>query len=119
MGIVSNTFVSASALNRHISQFGLMEFFDFIYYSYQFKKRKPHPEMFQAAIKKLALAPGEIVFVGDKINNDIRGSLAVGMVPVLKTTYANTNQQIPDNVIRINSIAELPAVIEQINGHSH
>ena len=112
MGIVSNTFVSASALNRH---FGLIEFFDFIYYSYQFKKRKPHPEMFQAAIKKLRFAPGEIVFVGDKIKNDVHGSLAVGMIPVLKTTYANINQQTPAGVIKINSIAELPAVIEQIN----
>jgi HAD superfamily hydrolase (TIGR01549 family) len=117
MGILSNTFVSATALNRHISQFGLMEFFDFIYYSYEFKKRKPHPEMFQAAIKKLGFEPGEIVFVGDRIENDIRGSLGVGMIPVLKTTYANINQQVPANVTRINSIAELPGVIEQIDGH--
>jgi len=117
LGILSNTFVSATALNRHIQQLGLIEFFDFIYYSYAFKKRKPHPEMFQAAIKKLGLEPGEIVFVGDRIKNDIQGSLAVGMIPILKKTYANTNQQVPANVIKINSIAELPGVIEQIDGH--
>jgi putative hydrolase of the HAD superfamily len=115
LGVLSNTFVSATALNRHIRQFGLIDFFDFIYYSYEFKKRKPHPEMFQAAIKKLGFEPGEIVFVGDRIKNDVQGSLGVGMIPVLKTTYANTNQQVPAGVIKINSIAELPRVVEQLN----
>jgi FMN phosphatase YigB (HAD superfamily) len=71
--------------------------------------------MFQAAIKKLGFEPGEIVFVGDRIKNDVQGSLGVGMIPVLKTTYANTNQQVPAGVIKINSIAELPRVVEQLN----
>jgi putative hydrolase of the HAD superfamily len=119
MGILSNTFVSATALNRHIRQLGLMEFFEFIYYSHMFKKRKPHSEMFLAAVKKLGFEPGQIVFVGDRIDNDIYGSLGVGMIPVLKTTYANKNKDTPKNVVRINSIAELPAVIEQINNGSN
>ena len=117
LAIVSNTFVSASVLNKHIRLLGLFEFFDFIYYSYMFKKRKPYPEMFLAAAKELNLPPQEIIFVGDRIDNDIVGSRDVGMVPVLKKNYANIGKDVPQGVTLINSISELPAVIEKINNN--
>lgn len=114
MGIVSNTFVSSAVLNRHIRQLGLYDFFDFIYYSYMFDKRKPHPDMFLSAAKQLKLQPHQIMFVGDRIDNDINGSLAVGMIPVLKETYATVNKIVPPAVKRIKKISELPSIIEMI-----
>jgi HAD superfamily hydrolase (TIGR01662 family) len=115
MGILSNTFVSASALNRHIEQLGLMKFFDFVYYSHKFRKRKPHPDMFLEAVKHLNLSPQEIAFVGDRIDNDIKGALATGMTAVLKTTHTNINKKTPPRVVKISFISQLPGVIEQIN----
>jgi len=115
LGIVSNTFVSASVLNKHLTQLGLLKFFDFIYYSYTFNKRKPHPEMFLAAAKQLNLQPNEIIFVGDRIDNDINGSLRVGMIPVLKKTHINIHKKVPPGVTIISSISELPEVIEKFN----
>lgn len=115
MAIVSNTFVSASVLDRHIRQLGLYDFFDFIYYSYKFKKRKPHPEMFLAAANQLNLQPAEIIFVGDRIDNDVIGSMNVGMIPVLKKAHYNFNKTIPPQVSQINSLAELPALIDKFN----
>jgi len=119
MGIISNTFVSAFALDKHIRQFGLTEFFDLVYYSYTFKKRKPYPEMFLAAANELKLQPGEIAFVGDRIDTDIKGSIRAGMLPVLKKCHSNLNKKIPQGTIVINSIAELPGVIETINQKSN
>jgi len=115
MAIVSNTFVSASVLNRHIRELGLYEFFEFIYYSYMFNKRKPHPEMFLAAAKQLNLAPSEIIFVGDRIDNDMVGSIGVGMTPVLKKAHSNFKKNVPPQVTQINSISELPALVDKIN----
>lgn len=118
LAIVSNTFVSASVLNRHIRELGLFEFFDFIYYSYMFNKRKPHPVMFLTAAKQLNLQPQEIVFVGDRIDNDIIGSLRAGMTPVLKKAHANVNKKAPQGIAKINTISQLPALIEKINSNS-
>jgi len=115
LAIVSNTFVSASVLNRHLKQLDLFKFFDFIYYSYLFDKRKPHPEMFLAAAKQLNIPPNEIIYVGDRIDNDVNGSLGAGMIPILKRTHSNINKKVPTGVTVISAISELPAVIEKIN----
>jgi len=115
LAIISNTFVSASVLDRHLKQLNLFDFFDFIYYSYMFNKRKPNPEMFLSAAKKLNLSPHEIVFVGDRIDNDVMGSLNAGMIAVLKKTHINIHKKIPPGVTVIENLSELPDVIEKIN----
>jgi putative hydrolase of the HAD superfamily len=115
LAIVSNTFVSAAVLNRHLRQLDMFKYFDFIYYSYLFNKRKPNPEMFLAAAKQLNLPPNEIIYVGDRIDNDVNGSLGAGMIPVLKRTHLNAKQKTPPGVTTISTISELPAVIEKIN----
>ena len=71
--------------------------------------------MFLAAAEQLKLMPNEIIFVGDRIDNDINGSIQVGMIPVLKKTHINTHQKIPSGVNAISNISELPGVIEKIN----
>ncbi|MEN6385374.1 MAG: HAD family hydrolase [Phycisphaerales bacterium] len=115
LAILSNTFVSASVLNKHLKQLGLFDFFDFIYYSYTFNKRKPHPEMFLAASKQLDIPPHEIIFVGDRIDNDVYGSMQVGMIPVLKKTHINIHKKIPSGVTVVSDLSELPDVIEKFN----
>jgi putative hydrolase of the HAD superfamily len=115
LAIVSNTFVSACVLNRHLRQLDLFRFFDFIYYSYMFNKRKPNSEMFLAAAKQLNIPPNQIVYVGDRIDNDVNGSLSAGMLPILKRTHSNINKKVPSGVAVISALSELPAVIEKIN----
>jgi putative hydrolase of the HAD superfamily len=115
LAILSNTFVSASVLNKHLKELGLFDYFDFIYYSYLFNKRKPHPEMFLAAAKQLDIPPQQIIFVGDRIDNDVMGSMQVGMIPVLKRTHINIHKKVPPGVTIISEISELPAVIEKFN----
>jgi len=43
---------------------------------------KPDPAPFCLCLEKLAIAPGESIYVGDDLRIDIRGSEAVGMHPV-------------------------------------
>ncbi len=43
---------------------------------------KPDPAPFRLCLERLAIAPGEAVYVGDDLRIDVRGSAAVGMHPL-------------------------------------
>jgi hypothetical protein len=46
---------------------------------------------------------------------DIRPALKMGMRAVLKSAYTNEGENVPEGVVKIERIAELPAIIEKIN----
>ncbi len=115
LGIVSNTFVSGDSLEKHMEQVGILDFFELRMYSYEFDFRKPDPRIFKIAAERIGEAPENILFVGDRINMDIRPAIKVGMKAVMKTAYTNNGKKIPDSAWKINHISELPALIEKIN----
>ena len=115
LGIVSNTFVNRASLERQLRELGLLEFFGVQLYSYEFHVRKPSPEIFRIAAAKIEEPPERILFVGDRIDNDIRPALASGMRAALKEAYTNEGRKAPDATIRIRRLAELPALIERTN----
>jgi FMN phosphatase YigB (HAD superfamily) len=115
LGIVSNTFVSRATLQRQLQLVGLLEFFPVQLYSYEFHVRKPSTEIFRIAAGKIAERPENILFVGDRIDNDILPALASGMRAALKEAYTNRGKKVPPAALRIGRLAELPALIEQIN----
>lgn len=116
LGILSNTFVSAGSLDRHLGQLGIRDYFPYRMYSYQFGFRKPDRRIFEAAQAKIDEPAENILFVGDRLDNDIWPAINVGMQAVLKTAYTNIGRQPPKGVRRINRISELPGLIEKMNG---
>lgn len=115
LGIVSNTFVTRASLTQHLRLLGLLEFFPVQLYSYEFHVRKPSMELFRIAAAKVEERPANILFVGDRIDNDIRPALATGMRAALKEAYTNAGKKVPTAALRIRRLAELPALIERIN----
>jgi putative hydrolase of the HAD superfamily len=115
LAILSNTFINGSALERHLAQFGILDFFDIRMYSYQFPFRKPNRHIFTAAVKKIGLPAENIMFVGDRINADIRPALKLGMTAVLKAAYTNHSKRLPPRAHKIQNLSQLPALIHQIN----
>jgi putative hydrolase of the HAD superfamily len=115
LGIVSNTFVNADSLDKHLEQLGILDFFPVRLYSYEFDFRKPDIRIFKAAADKIGEMFENILFVGDQINKDVKAAMKIGMHAVLKAAYTNTGKKIPDGVIKITQLAELPAIIEKIN----
>lgn len=89
MGIVSNTTNPVFMKDFELEGSGLKEYFDFAIYSSGFPFRKPHPSIFQLAINRFEVQPGEILFVGDSLANDILGAHEVGM----KTAWLNRKQE--------------------------
>lgn len=113
MGIVSNTFVNRDSLRRHLKQLGLDEFFAVQLYSHEFPYRKPDVRIFQAASVQIGVAPEKTLFVGDRVDTDVEGALAAGMIPVFKRIGANRHKQVPTGVLVINKLAELPALVKK------
>jgi len=116
LGILSNTFISAGSLDRHLRQLGMLDFFPCRLYSYQFEFRKPDRRIFQAAAERLGELMENILFVGDRLDKDIQPALKTDMRAVLKEAYTNAGKKIPKGVMKINRISELPALIEKLNG---
>jgi HAD superfamily hydrolase (TIGR01549 family) len=115
LGIVSNTFVNRASLEKHLHQLGLLEFFPVQLYSYEYHFRKPNTELFRIAAGKVGEGVENIVFIGDRIDNDILPALESGMHAVLKDAYTNAGKPTPPRARRIRLLSELPGVIEQIN----
>lgn len=115
LGIISNTFVNACSLDKHLAEEGLLDFFDIRLYSYQFAFRKPDRRIFLEAARQLDESPENIIYVGDRLDKDIMGALKAGMRAVLKRAYTNHGKKPPKGTIRIEKISELPGLIENIN----
>jgi HAD superfamily hydrolase (TIGR01549 family) len=115
LGILSNTFINAIILERHLAELGLLDYFGVRLYSYQFAFRKPDSRIFLEAAKQMNCRPQNVLFVGDRLNIDIAGALVANMPAAVKKAYTNRMKKIPQNVIKIERLAELPGVIEQLN----
>lgn len=118
LGIVSNTFITSSSLEKHLEQLGILDFFSVRMYSYEFDFRKPDVRIFKIAAERIGEMLENIMFVGDRINMDIEPAAKMGMHAVLKEAYTNTGKKIPKGVWKINQLHELPGLIEKINGET-
>ena len=115
LGIVSNTFITGSSLDKHLEQLGILDFFTVRVYSYEFDFRKPDTRIFKAAAERIGQILESILFVGDRIDKDIKPALKSGMQAVLKAAYTNVGKKLPKGVCKINQLCELPGLIQKIN----
>jgi len=118
LGILSNTFVNGSSLEKHLEQLGILDFFPVRVYSYEFNFRKPDTRIFKAAAERIGEKLDNILFVGDRIDVDIKPAAKTGMQAVLKAAYTNIGRKIPKGVWKINRLAELPALVEKLNAEA-
>ncbi|MHC4440790.1 MAG: HAD family hydrolase, partial [Planctomycetota bacterium] len=92
LGILSNTFVNAHSLEKQLKQLGILDFFTVRMYSYEFDFRKPDLRIFKIAVERLGEPTENIMYVGDRIDMDIKPALKMGFVPVLKAAYTNAGK---------------------------
>ncbi len=119
LGIISNTFVNGHALDRHLEEEGLLDFFPIRLYSYQFDFRKPDKRIFLEGARQIEVQPQNIMYVGDRLDKDVKGSARAGMIPVLKKAYTNEGKKVPNGTHKIETVAQLPDLIEMINNKQH
>lgn len=80
IGLISNSHRSLASFETHFSLEGLIHG---AVSSSEHGYLKPHPSIFEAALRLLDVEPGESMMVGDSYSHDIEGARAVGMRGVL------------------------------------
>lgn len=78
LGLVSN-FDHAPTARAILTLHGVHDCFAVTVISDDVGLRKPHPDIFQAALRELGTAPGEALYVGDTPSDDVVGAQAVGL----------------------------------------
>jgi HAD superfamily hydrolase (TIGR01549 family) len=116
LGIVSNTFVGRGSLEKHLQSLGILAFFSTQVYSHEVNVRKPNPEIFRIAAERIGESAEHILVVGDRIGKDIKPALQDGMRAVLKDAHTNAGKKTPPGAHRIHRLAELPVLIQTLNG---
>jgi len=104
-GICSNAPFPPEMMRRQMASNGITELVDAIVFSSEVGKRKPAPELYQAAADAIGTSPGRTLFVGDRVREDYEGPRAAGMRAVVLTAHADGPP--PDGVPFIRSLSEL------------
>lgn len=116
LGVVSNTFVPAQVIDRHLEQEGMLQQLPVRVYSCDIGYRKPHREIFAAALRRAGLPAPSTLFVGDSLRADVMGAGRMGMITVLKDATGRHHNCRVQPRHRIRSIMELPQVLAEYNG---
>jgi len=73
---------------------------------------KPEPEFFGRIESAIGLDPGDIAYVGDRVDNDVEPALAAGMVAVhIRRGPWGYLHEPPAEALRIESLTELPEAL--------
>lgn len=115
LGLISNTFLHATSLDRHMDELGILQYLSPRLYSYEFPFRKPDQRIFRAGAERMGESLGHILYVGDLVKNDIKPTLALGMKAALKRGHANGGRTVPAGAWDIKALAELPERIAEYN----
>jgi putative hydrolase of the HAD superfamily len=95
----------------------LAELFDATVFSSRERTRKPDPRLFRAAAERLGVAPEQCLYVGDGGGDELAGSAAVGMLPVLLAGQDWADNHAPGRPeqewsgLRIATLSEIPGLL--------
>lgn len=121
LGIAGNQTVRAGAILRSL----FADDVDLIGTSDDWGASKPDPEFFAQVVAVVPYEPKEILYVGDRVDNDLRPAVAAGMRTALirrgpwGTIQWNTAEARELPTFRIESLAELAGVIGKFNERAH
>jgi len=117
LALVSN-FTYAPVIYAGVRKLGFSLYFNSILVSDDVGWRKPHPKIFEEALKRLDKNVDQAVFVGDNPIEDIQGAKGIGMKAIFIPSQfftiedAGKTPQPPDLII--NSLCELLKVLPEI-----
>ena len=115
LAVVSDAIVTPGRLLRQLlEKHAVRKYFAGFAFSDEVGYSKPHRAMFESAAGQLQVGVDEIVHIGDREHNDIRGAHALGMQAVLFTATRDTDKQGSEADAVCASYDELPGIIERL-----
>ncbi|HVB76478.1 MAG TPA: HAD family hydrolase [Candidatus Nitrosotalea sp.] len=111
LAVASNAPFPGPMLHRQLRRQGLLELVDGAVFSSELGCRKPDPRFYRAALERFGWAPQDVIYVGDRLEEDYLGPLRAGMAAVICRALAAgpIAAQIP-------SIAALEQLPEYLGG---
>jgi putative hydrolase of the HAD superfamily len=103
LGLISN-FTYAPVIYAGLRKLGINQFFNAVLVSDEVGWRKPHPKIFNQALKRLKVSAHETIYVGDSPLEDIKGAKSTGMKTIFIPSQFYTpknlhgSQQKPDTI---------------------
>jgi HAD superfamily hydrolase (TIGR01662 family) len=107
IGLISNTQRSLTAFQTHFELEGL---FDVALSSFDHGYMKPHPSIFETALRHVEARADEAMMVGDSLPADIEGARRLGMRAVLVSRSGNPPPCPPDVPV-IQSLRQLRGLL--------
>jgi putative hydrolase of the HAD superfamily len=108
IGLISNSHRCLASFERHFSLQGLIAA---AISSSEHGYLKPHPSIFESALKLAGVLAEESVMVGDSYPHDVEGARHVGMRGILVQRTSRMPGTVPPDVPVIRDLSELPALI--------
>lgn len=108
-GVCSNAPFPPEMMRRQVDLNGIGRRMDAVVFSSAIGKRKPAPELYQAALSELGVEPAATLFVGDRPVEDYEGPRKLGMRAVLCTQLAR--EAPPVGIPTIPSLSQLEDVL--------
>jgi putative hydrolase of the HAD superfamily len=115
--IVSDAIVSPGrCLRQLLASYELTPYFDGFVFSDEVGNSKPHRRMFEDAARQMGVTLAEIVHVGDRDHNDVKGPQGLGMKAILftGTRPADKDKTTADAICERH--ADLPAIVDRLAG---
>jgi putative hydrolase of the HAD superfamily len=115
LGLVTNSMMPMWMRDIELEAYELIDYFDARITSGDTGYIKPHPYIYEEALRLLDVQPAEAVFVGDRPDYDIAGANEAGLTSVLMSpSYLNRelNNVQPDHII--SCLSELLPILEAL-----
>jgi HAD superfamily hydrolase (TIGR01662 family) len=105
LAVASNAPFPPSMLHRQMRVNGIAARLDCVLFSSEVGRRKPAPELYREALRRLGVQAFEALYVGDRVREDYEGPRRVGMRAVLCTALSRSPA--PPGVPTISRLSDL------------
>jgi len=104
---------AAGNMYAHHEEF-LRAHVDFVGSSERWGVEKPGSGFFAQVVEEAGAPAEEIVYVGDRVDNDVLPAVAAGMAAVRIRRGAHADVESPTGIVTLGSLDELPEALERV-----
>lgn len=116
LAVVSDAIVTpGTGLRDVLEAHGLKQYFSAFAFSDEVGHSKPHRSMFDSVAEQLGVPLEEMLHIGDRDHNDIKGAHAIGMKAVLFTATRPDDRETTTADAICDSHNDLPGIIDGLN----